>query len=296
MKSDLPGLGFIGIGLLGQPMSLRLLDAGFPLTVYDINPDRLGPVVAGGAQAVQTPAEVAARSDIILLCLISSAAVEDVVSGDNGIISAAEPGKIVIDFTTCDALLTRRLAARLKTEAGMAWIDAPVSGGPPAAAEGRLTIMAGGDPDDIARAGPVFGALAGRFTRMGAVGSGQVTKMINQVLVLNNYCVLAEALRLAENSGIDAAKIPDALAGGHADSAMLKHFFPKMIAREFEPPAGFARQVLKDLDMVYDLAKTTQTPTPMSDQARMLYRLLNARGYSELDAISVLKLYDTPLM
>lgn len=289
-------LGLIGIGLMGQPICLRLLEAGFALTVHDINPQRLPAVTDKGAQVVQTPAEVAAASDIILLCLVSSAAVEEVVTGENGIISIGNSDKIIVDFSTCDAALTRRLAKQLKNETGMGWIDSPVSGGPPAAEEGRLTIMVGGDSADVEKIRPVLDVLAGRFTLMGPVGSGQVTKMINQVLVLNNFCVLAEALRLAENNGVDASKIPDCLSGGHADSTMLKHFFPKMLAREFEPPSGFARQVLKDLDMVYDLARTSQTPTPMSDQSRMLYRLLVSRGYSELDAISVLKLYDEPLV
>jgi 3-hydroxyisobutyrate dehydrogenase len=296
MTDHLPKLGFIGIGLMGQPMCLRLLDAGFALTVHDIDPDRLQPVVARGAQVVDTPAEVAVRSDIVLLCLVSSAAVEQVTIGDRGIAGAVAGTKLIVDFSTCDAALTRRLAAQLKQQNGIGWIDSPVSGGPPAAVAGRLTMMAGGDAADVAQIQPVIDVLAGRFTLMGPVGSGQVTKMINQVLVLNNFCVLAEALRLAENNGIDAGRIPECLAGGHADSTMLKHFFPKMIAREFEPPAGFARQVLKDLDMVYELAKASRTPTPMSDQARMLYRLLNARGYSELDAIAVLKLYDAAPM
>lgn len=296
MNNPLPKLGFIGIGLLGQPMCLRLLDAGFSITVHDINQERLPPAVDKGAQVAQTAAEVAAASDIILLCLVSSAAVAEVASGENGIIKNASADKIVVDFSTCDAALTRRLAEQLKQETGTAWIDSPVSGGPPAAVEGRLTMMAGGNPEDVAKIQSVLDVLAGRFTLMGPVGSGQVTKMINQVLVLNNFCILAEALRLAENNGVDASKIPDCLTGGHADSTMLKHFFPKMVEREFEPPSGFARQVLKDLDMVYELAKSSQTPTPMSDQARMLYRLLVSRGYSELDAIAVLKLYDEPLM
>jgi 3-hydroxyisobutyrate dehydrogenase-like beta-hydroxyacid dehydrogenase len=133
--------------------------------------------------------------------------------------------------------------------------------------------------------------VAARFTHMGPVGAGQVTKMVNQVLILTNYCVLAEALKLAENGGIDAAKIPQALADGHAGSNLLRAIYPRMVARDFTP-AGFARQVLKDLDMVHDLAKSTATPTPMAAQAASLFRLLNARGHGELDGIAVLKLYD----
>ena len=151
--------------------------------------------------------------------------------------------------------------------------------------------MAGGDDDAVAKVAPVLGAL-GKMTHLGPVGAGQVVKMVNQVLVLTNYCVLAEGLKLAENAGANPAKIPECLAGGHAGSNMLAQIFPKMIRREYEPPAGFARQILKDLDMLHDLARDTGTPTPMSDQARSLFRLLVSRGYGEIDGTAILKLYD----
>ncbi len=131
--------------------------------------------------------------------------------------------------------------------------------------------------------------LASTFTHLGGVGAGQVTKMVNQILVLNNYCVLAEAL--AEAAGIDASKIPDALASGYAGSNLLKAVFPRMIARDFEP-AGYARQILKDLDMVHDIAKSLKVPTPMSSQAASLFRILVSKGHAEKDGIAVLKLYD----
>ncbi|MCG8694048.1 MAG: NAD-binding protein, partial [Minwuiales bacterium] len=156
-----------------------------------------------------------------------------------------------------------------------------------------LAIMAGGAPEAIAKAEPVMADLAARFTHFGPVGAGQVAKMVNQVLVLTNYCVLAEALKLAENGEIDAAKIPEALADGHAGSNLLQALYPRMLARDFEP-AGFARQVLKDLDMVHDLAKQTKTPTPMAAQAATMFRLLVARGHGELDGAAILKLYDEP--
>ena len=133
--------------------------------------------------------------------------------------------------------------------------------------------------------------LASTFTHLGAVGAGQVTKMVNQILVLNNYCILAEALALAEAAGVDASRIPDALAPGHAGSNLLKAAFPRMIARDFEP-AGYARQILKDLDMVHDIARDLKVPTPMSSQAATLFRILVGKGHAEKDGIAVLKLYD----
>ena len=295
MPQSKPRLGFIGLGLMGQPMSLRLLQAGYPLSVYDLAAKQVGPAVKHGAHPAINPAEVMASSDIVLLCLVSTAAVSDVVGGPNGLLSAGSADKLIIDCSTTEVVRTRQLAEQAALQHNIGWLDAPVSGGPPAAAEGRLTMMVGGSEQNFARAEPILRELAGQLTLMGPVGAGQVTKMINQVLVLNQYCILAEALKLAENNGVDPARIPDCLAGGYADSAMLRQFFPRLVKRDFEP-AGYARQVLKDLDMVDALAQASKTPLPMTNQARLLYRLLIARGYSELDAIAILKLYDSDLM
>jgi 3-hydroxyisobutyrate dehydrogenase-like beta-hydroxyacid dehydrogenase len=172
----------------------------------------------------------------------------------------------------------------------MGWVDAPISGGPPAAGTGELAIMVGGNDDDVIRVQPVLDTL-GHNTHMGELGTGQVTKMVNQVLVLNNFTLLAEAVTLAKNAGIDPAKVPQALKGGYADSPMFRRFFPRMIERDFDP-AGYARQILKDLDMVVDLAQQTNTPVPMSSQSTALYRVLIAKGHSELDATAILKIYD----
>jgi 3-hydroxyisobutyrate dehydrogenase-like beta-hydroxyacid dehydrogenase len=150
--------------------------------------------------------------------------------------------------------------------------------------------MAGGDPVHITRAQGLLADL-GHCTAMGPVGAGQVTKMVNQILVLTNYCVLAEALSLAEAGGVDAARIPEALGAGYAGSTMLERLYPRMVARDYAP-AGYAFQVLKDLDLVHDLAKELAVPTPMASQAATLFRILNAKGHGQLDGIAVLKLFD----
>ncbi|MEE8245950.1 MAG: NAD(P)-dependent oxidoreductase [Alphaproteobacteria bacterium] len=292
MAETRPSIGLIGVGLMGLPMSLRLLERGYAVTVLDEERTKLGPALAQGAREARAPAEVARASEVVLVCVTGTEAVEEVVFGPGGVHEAATPDKLLVDHSTTDAGATRRLAARLAQASGMAWIDAPMSGGPPAAEAGALTIMAGGAAQDIDRVRPLMAELAGHFTHIGPTGAGQVAKMINQIIVLTNFCVLAEALKLAENAGIDAARIPEALAGGYADGAMLQKHYPRMLARAFEPPGGYARVVLKDLDMVHDLAKATGTATPMSSQAATLYRLMVARGHGHLDGTAVLKLWD----
>jgi 3-hydroxyisobutyrate dehydrogenase len=288
-------IGFVGLGLMGQAFTRRLVESGFTVTGYDIVADKVAQAAKHGVKPAASPAEVARASDIVLVCVTSTHAVEEAVLGKGGVAEAPGNGKVLVDHSTTEIGETRRFAEELKKRAGMAWVDAPVSGGPTAAAAGTLAIMAGGDAAAIRQVEPVMAKLAARFTHMGDVGAGQVTKMINQVLVLTNYCVIAEAIRLGEKCGIDVAKIPEALASGHAGSNLLKDLTPRMVARDFAP-RGFARQVLKDLDMVHDLAKEMKAPTPMAAQAASLFRILVARGHSELDGCAIMKLYlDEPV-
>jgi 3-hydroxyisobutyrate dehydrogenase-like beta-hydroxyacid dehydrogenase len=285
-----PKIGFIGLGLMGQAFTRRLVESGFTVTGTDIVPEKIQQAAKHGVKAAASPAETARASDIVLVCVTSTHAVEDAILGKGGVAEVRGDDKVLVDHSTTEIDATKRFADELKKRAGMAWVDAPVSGGPTAAAAGTLAIMAGGDAAAIRQVEPVMAKLAARFTHMGDVGAGQVTKMINQVLVLTNYAVIAEALRLGEKCGIDVAKIPEALASGHAGSNLLKDLTPRMVARDFAP-RGFARQILKDLDMVHDLAKEMKSPTPMASQAASLFRLLVARGHAELDGSAILKLY-----
>jgi 3-hydroxyisobutyrate dehydrogenase len=286
-----PKIGFIGLGLMGQAFTKRLITSGYTVTAFDIAPEKIAQATKHGVIAAKSSADVTHASDIILLCVTSTDAVHEAVFGPNGVTESASADKVLVDHSTTIVESTKSMAHTLHEQTGMGWVDAPVSGGPPAAESGTLAIMAGGSDEDIAGVTPVMNDLAGTFTHLGPVGAGQVTKMVNQILVLNNYCVLAEALALAEAAGIDAEKIPEALAPGHAGSNLLKAVFPRMIARDFEP-AGYARQVLKDLDMVHDIAKTLKVPTPMTSQAASLFRILVSKGHAEKDGIAVLKLYD----
>jgi 3-hydroxyisobutyrate dehydrogenase-like beta-hydroxyacid dehydrogenase len=290
MSVSKEGIGFIGLGLMGQAFTRRLVERGYQVTGYDIAADKVRAAEEHGVRPAASPAEVAQASGVVLVCVTSTQDVGQVLFGAGGVAEAAVRDKVVVDHSTSEVEATRTMAARLRSETGMGLVDAPVSGGPPAAAAGTLAIMAGGDAADIARVAPVMADL-GALTHMGPVGAGQTTKMVNQILVLNNYCVLAEALALAEAGGVDASKIPDALASGHAGSNILKALFPRMIRRDFAP-TGYARQVLKDLDMVQSLARDLKVPTPISAQAASLFRIMVAKGHAELDGIAVLKLYD----
>ena len=285
-----PKLGYLGLGLMGSQMTKRLIKNGYQVTGFDPDPDKMIGAVSNGVIAAASPGEVARASDIVQACVINTPALTEAMFGPDGIIEGADADKIFLDHSTTIADKTRELAARLRAETGMRWVDAPVSGGPPAAGTGELAIMVGGNDDDVIRVQPVLDTL-GHNTHMGPLGTGQVTKMVNQVLVLNNFTLLAEAVTLAKNAGIDPAKVPEALKGGYADSPMFQRFFPRMIERDFDP-AGYARQVLKDLDMIVDLAQQTNTPVPMSSQSTALYRVLIAKGHSELDATAILKIYD----
>ncbi len=284
-------IGFIGLGLMGQAFTRRLVASGYTVTGFDIAAEKVEQATKHGVIAATSSADVTSKSDLVLMCVVSTDAVHEAVFGPGGVVESASADKVLVDHSTTIVESTKSMADELHGRSGMGWVDAPVSGGPPAAEAGTLAIMAGGSDADVARITPLMNDLASTFTHLGGVGAGQVTKMVNQILVLNNYCVLAEALALAEAAGIDASRIPDALAPGHAGSNLLKAVFPRMIARDFEP-AGYARQVLKDLDMVHDIARALKVPTPMSSQAASLFRILVSKGHAEKDGIAVLKLYD----
>ncbi len=220
--------------------------------------------------------------------MINTAAVKDATLGPRGIAASDVAGKVVVDHSTTEIKATLSIAEQLGA-AGATFVDAPVSGGPGAAETGTLAIMAGGADAAIARIAPVMAHL-GPMTHMGASGAGQATKLVNQTIVLTNYCVLAEALRLGEAYGVDTSKIPQALAPGHAGSNLLPVAFPRMAAEDFAP-RGYARQVLKDLEMLQAAAADEHVAMPMAAQALTLYRLLVASGRSEMDAGAVVTLY-----
>jgi 3-hydroxyisobutyrate dehydrogenase-like beta-hydroxyacid dehydrogenase len=289
--STQPRLGYVGVGLMGLPMVKHLLPRGYPIKAYDIVPAQVEAARAAGAQAAASPADAATGVDFVLLNLPTNEAVEQAVFGADGVATALRAPQLLIDFSTIKVDKCKAWAAKLKKRTGCSWIDAPVSGGPPASGSGTLTVMAGGEAAEIARARPLFADVAARFTHMGPTGAGMVAKMLNQLIVGCGHAVMAEAIVLAESAGIDAARLPECLAGGHADGSLLQKLYPRMVQRDFAP-LGYSRQLLKDLEMVNEFAAGLKAPTPMMGEALSLYRMLVHLGYSELDTGALLKLYE----
>jgi 3-hydroxyisobutyrate dehydrogenase len=283
-------LGYLGLGMMGFPMTRRLIDAGHDVTIWNRSSAKATALIAAGAKLAPRPCDVAASASIIFMCLTDAAAVEEVVFGAGGLATVAGAGKLVVDFSSIHPDAARAIAARLKLASGMGWIDAPVSGGTKGAEEGTLAVMAGGDAADIERVRPYVQAMARRLTHMGPTGAGQTTKLCNQVIVGCAMAVLAEATRLAVNAGIDAKRLPEALTGGFADSIPLQLFVPRMVAGLHSPPMGHIATMLKDLDTVIDVARDTSSPVPMSALAAQLFRLAKASRGADADALEIYKL------
>ena len=283
-------LGYLGLGMMGFPMTRRLVSAGYDVTVWNRSSGKAAALVEAGARLAPQPRDVAATASILFTCLTDAAAVEEVVFGPDGLATATGSGKLVVDFSSIHPDAARAIAARLKAANGMGWIDAPVSGGTIGAEEGTLAVMAGGDAADIERARPYVLAMARRFTHMGPTGAGQTTKLCNQVIVGCAMAVLAEATRLAVNAGIDARRLPEALAGGFADSIPLQLFVPRMVQGIHSPPLGHIATMLKDLDTVVDVARGTSSPVPMSALAAQLFRLAKSARGADADALEIYKL------
>ncbi len=286
-------IGFIGLGLLGSAMARRLLARGHEVVGYDLDPTRSEALLAVGLQAAESPSAVVSKCQLTLVCVLDTAALAAVITGPNGVqTTPGISGKVLIDHSTSEIETTRALAQNLTRETGMAFVDAPVSGGPGAALDGTLSIMAGGEAETIERVRPTIECL-GRFTHMGSVGAGQATKLVNQALVLPAYCVIAEALRLAQAYGVDASKVPHALATGFAGSNLLPVLFERMIAEDFTP-TGYARQILKDLEMLHSASKEQSLSMPMTSQTLSLYRMLVSQGKGELDGSAIVTLLAKP--
>jgi 2-hydroxy-3-oxopropionate reductase len=282
-------VGYIGLGIMGRPCALNLLEAGHELTVNTRTATKAEELLAGGASWADTPAGVAAGSEVVFLNLPDTPDVERVILGQDGIVSAEGFDGLIIDMSTIDPGRTAEIAADLANR-GIGFVDAPVSGGEKGAIEGNLSVMAGGSEADFARALPLLEVVGGRITHAGPAGAGQMVKACNQLLVGSNLMAIAEAMVLAERSGlVSPAVMRDAVTGGFADSRCLQVHGERMVNSTFRP--GFKTALhAKDAGIVEKMAAETGTPIRAFDVAREALDRLVGSGRGELDDSAVIEI------
>lgn len=284
-------VGFIGLGIMGAPMARHLLAAGFPLTVHSRSPGPVDALVEAGAERATSPAELARTSDVVVTMLPDTPDVERVMLDDDGVTVGATAGSLVIDMSTIDPGPARAIAEQLAAR-DVEMLDAPVSGGERGAIDGTLSIMVGGSDGAFARAMPILRAMGKNIVHVGPSGAGQITKACNQLVVAATIEAVAEALVLAERSGVDAAKVREALLGGFAGSKILEVHGQRMLDRSFEP--GFrARLHRKDARIVLDAAQAAGSPIPAFQVvAAQLDRLVDDADRGDLDHSALFTLLD----
>ncbi len=274
-------VGFCGMGTMGAAMAANLARAGFPLTVWNRSSGRAADLLALGASEAATPRELAANSDVVVICVSDTPDVEAVLFDTDGVAAGAAPGTLLIDCSTISPSATREFAARLR-ERGVAMVDAPVSGGSEGAQRATLTIMVGGDPADVERAGPALAAMGRTITHMGPIGAGQATKAVNQVILCGAYLGVAEGLVLAIKAGLDPQKVVEALSGGAAQSWVLQNRSGRMIENEY--PLGFKLALhLKDVSIAMGMAREVGAALPVTGLASQLENGLIAQGHGDED-------------
>ena len=285
-------IALIGAGAMGGAIGTRLVDTGNTLTVFDLDAERVLALVAKGARPAGSAAEAASVSDYVVSSLNSPSVVDAAVFGPNGVAEGAMPGTLIIDMSSIDPLATKALAARA-AEMGLRWVDSPLSGGPQKALTGELTLMAGGEDSDVEEAHSVLKHVSSNYTHMGPSGAGQTTKLINQVLCGLGFMAIAEATQLAVDTGIDVAKIPKALKGGRADSALLQEYMPRFFVKDYRR-TGRIDNMVKDLDGAQDLARLTNTAMPLTAACTEIHRMLTAAGLGGEDQASLMEFFKGP--
>ncbi|MCV2217499.1 NAD(P)-dependent oxidoreductase [Thauera sp. Sel9] len=283
-------VGFIGLGLMGRPMALNLIKAGHTVHVWSRRRESMQPLLDAGANDAASAAEVARRAAITISIVADAPDVEQVTLGADGVADGASAGHIHIDMSTIAPAAAQSIAARL-AERGVSMIDAPVSGGEVGAIAATLTIMAGGDAAAFERALPLFQAMGKSVTRIGDSGAGQVAKACNQILTGVGVAAVAEALNFANKSGVDAARVREALLGGFAYSRVLENHGQRMLDRNFKP--GFkAWMHQKDMRIVMEEAHRLGLALPSSAATAQMFNAMVGSGLGEDDSVAMLKLLE----
>ena len=283
-------IGFIGLGIMGRPMSQNLLKAGYAVTVYNRSRGPAELLAAAGAKVATSPKDVAADSDVVITMVTDSPDVQQVILGPGGVIEAARKGLTVIDMSTISPTVTRSISAAL-AESGAQMLDAPVSGGDKGAREGTLTIMVGGPEAAFDECLPILQAMGKKIVRMGESGAGQLTKLANQILVVGNMMGVCECLVFARKAGLDQKKVIDSLSAGAASSWSLVNLGPKAVDKDFAP--GFKIKLLqKDLKLVLGSGDELNVALPNTSVAHQLYNALEAAGRGEDGTQALIEVFE----
>ncbi|MDV3251401.1 NAD(P)-dependent oxidoreductase [Devosia sp. BK] len=285
-------IGLVGAGAMGGAIGARLATTGEELKVFDLDAQKVADLVAKGATAATSASELAQGARAVILSLNAPHIVRAAVFGPNGIAAGAAPGLLIIDMSSIDPEATRALAAEAR-EKGLRWVDSPLSGGAPKAEFGQLTLMQGGAEADVREAQQILAQVASNQTHMGDVGTGQTTKIVNQVLCGLGFMAVAEATALAEAAGVNVERIPSALKGGRADSALLQEYMPRFAARDYRR-TGRIDNMVKDLDGARELARQTQITMPLTALAAEIHRLLTAAGLGGEDQAALMEFFRGP--
>lgn len=283
-------IGFIGLGIMGKPMSKNLIKAGYELVVLDRNPSAVQELLGAGATTANTPKDVAAQADIVITMLPNSPQVKELALGENGIIEGAKPGTILVDMSSIAPLVSREIAAKL-ADKGIEMLDAPVSGGEPKAIEGTLSVMVGGKKEVFDTCYPVMKAMAGSVVLTGHIGAGNVTKLANQVVVALNIAAMSEALVLAAKAGVEPELVYRAIRSGLAGSTVLDAKAPLVMDRKFDP--GFRIHLhIKDLHNVLETSHEIGVPLPLTAAVMEMMQALKVDGYGDSDHGALIRYYE----
>jgi 2-hydroxy-3-oxopropionate reductase len=283
-------IGFVGLGIMGKPMAKNLLKAGYSLTVNDLNSSSVEELVAAGATSLPSAKEVAAVSDVIITMLPNSPHVKEVVLGKGGVIEGAKANSIVVDMSSISPIVSREVSAELAKKQ-VVMLDAPVSGGEPKAIDGSLAIMVGGPEDAFAKVEAILQVMGGSVTLVGEIGSGNITKLANQIMVAANIAGMSEALVLATKANVDPEKVFKAIRGGLAGSTVLDAKAPLVLAGNFKP--GFRIDLhIKDLQNALDTAQSVGTPSPISEAAISMMKSLSSEGKGSDDHGGLIQWYE----
>lgn len=279
-------VGFIGLGVMGLPMARNLLEGGYPLIAFNRSPERVLELAPLGAVAADTPAAVAEQAEIVITMVTDAPAVEQVLFGPSGAIQGLRPGSVVIDTSSISPIATRGFGERL-AQIGVTLLDAPVSGGQQGATDGTLSFMVGGDETTFERCRPIFETMGSRITWIGALGAGQIAKACNQAIIAVSLVGISEALLMAARSGVDPARVREALLGGSAGSPLLEMQGQRMLDHSFEPGFRAALQY-KDIGIARSLAQAVGSPAPATGLALDLFGSLLARGLGDADHSAII--------